>query len=202
MNIFFDLDGTLVDSRLRMYSLFQSLVSESKMSFDAYWRLKKENYKHRDILQKMFSYSEQESMAFEGEWLKSIELPSWLALDRPVEGVTEYLKRASEKSNLYIVTARQSEKNALSQISSFGWLELFDKIMVTNLVKQKHEMIKYVVKIEKTDWFIGDTGADIESGKKLGVKTAGVLSGFMSKEGLLTYKPDLIVNSVVDLKIT
>jgi phosphoglycolate phosphatase len=103
---------------------------------------------------------------------------------------------------LNVVTARQFERSTLSQIGSFGWLELFDRIIVTNQLEQKHERIRSNLKIGKTDWFVGDTGADIESGKKLGIRTAAVLSGFMSRESLQSYNPDLIVNSVVDLKIS
>ena len=41
MKIFFDLDGTLINSKMRLYSLFQELVSASNLSFDEYWNLKK-----------------------------------------------------------------------------------------------------------------------------------------------------------------
>ena len=36
MNIFFDLDGTLLDSKERLYYLFQHLVPECKFSFEEY----------------------------------------------------------------------------------------------------------------------------------------------------------------------
>ena len=35
MNVVFDLDGTLIDSRPRMHALFADLVPESDLAFDA-----------------------------------------------------------------------------------------------------------------------------------------------------------------------
>ena len=47
MNIFFDLDGTLIDSKLRLYSLFQKLVPESILTYDEYWKYKMNKISHQ-----------------------------------------------------------------------------------------------------------------------------------------------------------
>jgi len=57
------------------------------------------------------------------------------------------------------------------------------------------------VKINPDDWFVGDTGHDIIAGKKLGIKTAAVLTGFLSKEKIEEYEPDIILTSVLNFKI-
>ena len=44
MKIFFDLDGTLIDSKLRMYNLFQELVPQSNLTFVEYWEYKKNKF--------------------------------------------------------------------------------------------------------------------------------------------------------------
>lgn len=201
MNVFFDLDGTLLDAKPRMYCLFQDLVPKSKLTFNEYWKLKKDNFKHKDILTSLYAYTEDDLIEFENEWMRTIEMPEWLALDKPFEGVTDYLRTIAGITNLYIVTARQDEENVTIQLSSFGWLELVAKVFVTNGEKEKHEMVKSEIEVAKVDWFVGDTGTDIESGKKLGIRTAAVLSGFMAKEKLEWYKPDLIVDTVLDLKL-
>ncbi len=199
MNIFFDLDGTLLDSRERLYGLFQQLVPGSKLSFDDYWTLKRNKIAHKEILKNNFGYSDKAFFLFEEEWMKSIELQEWLELDKPFDGITNYLKDLKGKHQLFVVTARQYESTAIQQIHLHGWYNIFEKVLVTCQQKEKYELIKTAVKVTNQDWMVGDTGNDIQTGKKLGINTAAVLSGFMSKEKLEEYNPDIIVDNVLDL---
>lgn len=199
MNIFFDFDGTLIDSQKRLYMLFQHLVTESALTFDEYWNLKKNKISHQEILCGRFNYSSDKIIEFEKNWMARIELPEWLALDRPFDGINEFLVGLAQKHTLYVVTARQFESNALQQIKGFGWADLFKKVFVTQQKKEKFELITNEVKINEQDWFVGDSGKDIQTGKRLGIKTAAVLSGFLNKEKLLEYKPDVIKLHVMDL---
>ena len=50
MNLIFDLDGTLIDSRLRLYNLFQQLVPTSELTYQDYWAFKQEKVSNEDIL--------------------------------------------------------------------------------------------------------------------------------------------------------
>lgn len=198
-NIIFDLDGTLIESRPRLYQLFQYMVPSSKLTFDEYWQYKRAKITHKQILQNLFSYTLKDVGEFENEWLTRIELPEWLILDKPFDGVSDYLKRLSRPYKLFIVTARQSERMALEQISQFGWLEIVEKVLVTGQKQDKYDLIKNKLILNREDWFVGDTGKDIQTGKKLCVNTAAVLSGFLSKESLLQYDPDLIEENVMKL---
>ena len=199
MNIFFDLDGTLLDSRERLYQLFQHLVPDSKLSFKEYWEFKRNKTGHREILETYFSYSEEAFYSFERMWMENIELPEWLALDKPFEGVTNYLRELKTKHSLYLVTARQFEDIATQQINQSGWKGIFKKILVTRNKMDKYNLVKAAVKISGEDWFVGDTGKDIQTGKRLGINTAAVLSGFLNKNKLEEYNPDLIVDSIKEL---
>jgi phosphoglycolate phosphatase len=199
-NVFFDLDGTLLESRPRLYQLFQYMVPSSKLSFDEYWELKRNKVSHPQILKDLFSYAPEDIYRFEEDWLKQIELPEWLILDEPFEGVSGYLGELKQTHKVFIVTSRQSEKMAVDQISRLGWLELVDKLLVTGQVKEKYDLIKNEVKVGSEDWLVGDTGKDIQTGKRLGVRTAAVLSGFMNEEKLRGYNPDRILKDVLELK--
>lgn len=199
MKIFFDLDGTLIDSRGRLYRLFQHLVPASTLSFDEYWNYKRNKIDHREMLKKFFSFSQDEIFLFQENWLDQIELPQWLALDKPFRGVTEYLLELKKQHELYIVTARQFENILLSQLTDFGWNGIFVKVFVTAQKTEKADMIKKAVATNETDWFVGDTGKDIQTGKSLGLRTAAVLSGFLSKEKLQEYEPEIIVDNVINL---
>ena len=56
MNIIFDFDGTLIDSKERLFKLFSFLVPQSNLDFKAYWELKKQGIGHAEILEKHFNY--------------------------------------------------------------------------------------------------------------------------------------------------
>lgn len=199
-SIIFDLDGTLLESRPRLYQLFQYMVPLSKLSYDEYWALKRNKKTHRQILENQFFYTTEDIKQFEQEWLQQIERPEWLIWDEPFEGVSSYLRELKQTHKVFIVTSRQSEIMAFEQIGRFGWLELVDKLLVTGQVQPKYELIKNTIEIGAGDWLVGDTGVDIQTGKQLGVKTAAVLSGFMNAEKLKEYNPDIIVKDVLELK--
>lgn len=201
MNIFFDLDGTLIDSRTRLYQLFQFLVPNSQLQFEEYWELKRNKINHKEILTTKFNYSEEDFRKFEQKWMAEIELKRWLDLDKPFEGITEFLIDLSDRNALFLVTARQSEKMVLQQIKKFGWGSIFIKVLVSEQKQEKYDLIKTTVKVNPDDWFVGDTGKDIQTGKLLGIKTAAVLSGFLNNKSLLQYEPDVIANTVLNFSI-
>lgn len=201
MKLFFDLDGTLIDSKQRLYQLFQFLVPESTLSFENYWNFKKNKINHAKILTNEFDFSQENIDLFEIEWMKNIELKKWLALDHPFEGVSEYLNKLKQNNLLFLVTARQSEEMALDQIKKFNWENLFEKVFVTGQKVEKFHLINKNIKVSGQDWFIGDTGNDINTGKQLGIKTAAVLTGFLNREQLIKYEPDIIVEQVIHLDL-
>jgi phosphoglycolate phosphatase len=200
MNIFFDLDGTLIDSRKRLYELFQHLVPASVLTYEGYWELKKQGIGHKEILTTQFNYSTENFNSFEKEWMSKIELDEWLDFDRPFDGVFDYLTMLKKDHRLFLVTARQSEETALKQIEKYGWTGVFEKVLVTSQKVEKHLLIAKSANVTNHDWIVGDTGKDIQTGKLLAINTAAVLTGFLSKEKLEKYNPDIIVTQVNDLK--
>ena len=198
MKIFFDLDGTLIDSKTRLYKLFQFLVKNSKFTYTEYWGLKRNKINHDEILKTYFKYDLNEIDKFKNEWLLLIEDKEWLKLDTPFEGVTNYLKQLNNHE-LFVVTARQFEQVTKDQIESFGWAGVFKNIMVTSGKREKHTIISELYKINDKDWMVGDTGKDIQTGKMMGTKTAAVTSGIVSKEKLSLYRPDIIVENIIDI---
>ena len=198
-NLFFDLDGTLIDSTDRVYKLFNHLTPRSNFSYDEYLELKRQQIDHPTILKTKFGYSEDSIIQFQHKWMQNIEESCWLQLDKPFEGVTEMLENLSLGHSLFIVTNRQHNYPVYEQIKRFRWKRFFTDVFITNQKKDKAISIMSVIKVNKSDWFIGDTEVDVQQGKLLGVRTAAVLSGFRNKESLLKYEPDIIVSNVLDV---
>jgi phosphoglycolate phosphatase len=199
MKLFFDLDGTLLDAKPRMYQLWQHLVSSSILSFDEYWLLKRDKISHERLLGERFGYSEEAIQVFKKEWMTHIEEPEWLSMDEPFEGVAGFLAECSKENQLYVVTARQFEDRALHQVGKYPWAGYITRVLVSDKVNGKYHLVRDLLRTGDQGWFIGDTGKDIETGKALGLKTAAVLSGFLSRERLLEYHPDQIINNVIEL---
>lgn len=198
MNIFFDLDGTLIDSRLRLYKLFQDLVSNSNLTFSDYWSLKRNKIKHKKILTTKFGYTEKDFLQFEDKWMAKIEQEEYLALDTPFLDTTSFLNKLANSHKLFVITARQFETSTLSQITRFGWENFFSMVLVTEQKKEKYKLLKDNVNLTSDDWIIGDSGIEIITGKVLKINTAAVLSGFLNKKQLSQYQPDVILNNVIN----
>lgn len=102
---------------------------------------------------------------------------------------------------MFVVTARQDKIKAIKQIEDFGWIGFFNEILVTEHKNSKFNLINNELNGSTNGWMIGDTGNDIQEGKKLFLKTAAVLTGFLNEKVLKSYSPDLILDSVTNFKI-
>ena len=199
INLIFDLDGTLIESKPRLYHLFQHLVPASKLSFDDYWAFKQNKVSNEAILQNEFSFSESATQKFLADWMNHIEAPEFLAYDNNLPGVKDNLDRLSRIAKLHICTARQNRQSTVDQLDQLNLLSYFQTVMVTQQRKSKSELIAASIpSLSPNDWMIGDTGKDIQVGHFLGLKTCGVLSGFLNEKSLSPYKPDILLQSVAD----
>lgn len=198
MNIVFDLDGTLIDSKMRLYKLFQYLVPSSQFSYDQYWELKQNKISNEMILLSKLGYDQKNIERFVKEWMDLIESQEFLALDKSFPGLHAALASLKDQADLYICTSRQFRQPVLEQMEKFHLLPFFKQIMITEQMHAKETLItNLVTDLSDQDWMVGDTGHDIHVGKTLNMKTCGVLSGFMNENKLREYDPDLVIDSAI-----
>lgn len=202
MKIVFDLDGTLICSKRRLYELFCDLVKSKQLSFESYWDLKFLGNTNQDILTNEFKYSADEIKSFVNNWMLNIENDKYLDMDTLIDGVHKLLFEISKDNDLYLCTARQSKLQAFKQLEKLGILHFFKKVFVTEQKKTKKQLlIDSGVAFSNKDYFVGDTGHDVLTGKELGMTTFAVLSGFMSRAKLKLYSPDFIICNITALEI-
>ena len=196
--IFFDLDGTLIDSKDRLYELFIFLTG-IKISFDDYWLLKRDMVSNEDILTR-FLFTKDQIKSFSADWLDKIEHPEYLNKDQKftfTQGVLETLQE--KKYELYLITSRQSKAQVVMQLVRLDLIKYFKNLLITEQKFEKDHLITHLnIKLSKNDFMVGDTGMDILTGKKLGIKTVAVLTGFRNKKHLLSYFPDYIYNDILE----
>ena len=104
LNIIFDFDGTLIDSKERLFKLFSFLVSESELNFEDYWTLKKQGIGHAEILEKQFNYQSNAIQEFQIKWHQEIEKNYWINYDTPIFGVEDKLISLFENHQLQPAT--------------------------------------------------------------------------------------------------
>jgi phosphoglycolate phosphatase len=202
LNIIFDLDGTLINSKPRLYKLFQMLVPASEISYTDYWDLKSSKKTHEIILRSKFGFDDLEIAKFTNQWMDLIESPEYLAFDEKFQFTHSTLLRLQSQAQLIVCTSRQHRLSALQQLERLNLLSFFSVILVTEQKTSKESLvISCLHNLNKNDWIIGDTGIDINTGKQLGIKTCAVLSGFLNHANLLEYDPDLVLNSINDFMI-
>ncbi|WP_395608513.1 HAD family hydrolase [Pseudomonas sp. B22129] len=202
MNIIFDLDGTLIDSKARLHRLFQLLVPQSTLTFDQYWDFKFSGLSNETIVSNHFGFDERKVVEFRQEWMDLIESQTMLEIDTNFSGMHQALEELKRSATLHVCTARQHVSPVFAQLESLGLLEYFTNVMITEQNKSKESLIiQNVSNLTPGDWMIGDTGKDIQVGQALGIKTCAVLTGFMTTKALSGYRPSLILESVVDFRL-
>lgn len=201
MNIFFDLDGTLIDSRRRLYQLFQHLAPESKLTFEEYWEFKRNKVSNETILTKEFRFGPERVDRFVNDWMGKIETSEFLDLDQNFPGMHAALERLKRQATLFVCTARQTRKSTIDQLERLGLLNYFEDAMITEQRVSKAKLIARISSLMPHDWIIGDTGLDIQAGRALGINTCAVLSGFLNEASLRPYMPDLILHRAADFSI-
>ena len=198
MKIFFDLDGTLLDSRQRIYQLFTDLTSQQLMNFDEYWQYKRQMISNEWLLENKLGYNAVQIVDYQQKWFPAIESEHYLKMDSlfaPVPALLMHL--AAQGFTLFIVTARQSERLAKAQIENLGIAPYITQLFVTGKDRHKHELLSEL-QVTQTDLFFGDTGIDIQTAKLIGATSIAVLTGFRDKDVLLTYQPDKVIANVWD----
>ena len=85
VRFFCDFDGTLIDSQKRLYDLFCELCPESKMSYNEYWKIKRNRITQKDFLRKYFKYDDAKISLFHKLWLQKVEEKKRIESDIPVK---------------------------------------------------------------------------------------------------------------------
>ncbi|MEO7561810.1 MAG: HAD hydrolase-like protein [Ferruginibacter sp.] len=197
-NIFFDLDGTLIDSKQRLYQLFTDLSGQTTLNFEEYWGCKRAKQTNQAILKNMLHFSDERVTKFSSTWMRLIEDEKYLAMDTLFSDTISSLECLKTFAHLYVVTARQFEQKAIIQLTHLGIESYFKKILVTEQKQSKTDLIRTVNTPALYSLIIGDTGEETNTGKELNMITVSVLTGFRNKEVLQTYKPDYIFNDLTD----
>ncbi len=205
MKIFFDLDGTISDPSARHYRVYREVVSELKgrpLAQNKYWALKRAKTSWAHILADS-GLSLDSLDEFLALFREKIENVDYLKLDTLLPGAVDIVKSLSMHQSCYLVSLRRNRENLIQEITWLGLDTYFKKVLTGHSESdgsdKKIEIISNELLPNERAIIIGDTEADIKTGKQLGLITIGVLSGLRDKTFIDAQKPDFVVNSLIEL---
>lgn len=201
MEIFFDLDGTLIDISERYYQLYSEIVKKlggRPLKKSYYWHLKRSCTHNEKILLKSNLANSKISL-FDLEFLKNIELPKYLSYDKVFPYTKKILNLLVKKHNLYLVSYRRNTENANKQLTELGLIEKFRGIRIGRLdndgcvtkVRYIHELARGGKKL-----VVGDTDDEILAAQQVEAISLAVLSGIRNRHYLEQLSPDYIVQDI------
>lgn len=124
------------------------------------------------------------------------------------EGIPQLIEKIKSRGDRVILATSKPEVFARRILDHFDLTWYFDYICGANLEEtkrvEKEEVLLYALEISGADpsdsYMIGDRRYDMESGKKLGLSTVGVLYGYGTREELSTAGADVICETVKELQ--
>ncbi len=180
MKIGIDLDGTILDCKLRQTQLLAVLCRACSFSVDTeqYWQLKRNGLNNRAALVNTGMIATHAD-AVSALWEHAIEDMCWLGFDIPLSGVIDTLCNwRNNGHSLHLLSARRNQANARQQLRTLG-LNFFDSI---DFVSPHVALAKSDIMAErKFDIYIGDTERDRKCAENVNIPSALVSTGMRGK---------------------
>ena len=193
MQLFFDLDGTLLDVRLRYTRAHQAALrslGRSSLGGAEYWRRKWLGWSEPKIVAGL-GLNTFERQCYQRRRIELLEDPEFLALDRLQPEVAETRRRLGQDGHeLVLVTMRHQRGRLCDQLHGLGLHPVFTTILTpwrpgcSPALAKAAAIARYRQGREGPALVIGDSEADGKAARKLGLPFFALSSG-MRDERLL-----------------
>jgi phosphoglycolate phosphatase len=210
VNIFFDLDGTLIDSRERYYRVYADLLEEmgfKPLDRETYWHYKRTIRSESSILE--FSKAEKAFNEYSLERTRRMEKIEYMELDYIWPELKPVIHYISKKNNCSLITLRMDQDALIWELDHLGIKDAFFLVLQPDTgfgtpitPESKIRIMRENFSQSKLDgWMIGDTDVDILTGREFGLSTAAVSYGLQDNSILADCKPDKLFSSPKELAI-
>lgn len=206
--VILDLDGTILDGKLRHYTCYQRILSQTDyvpIDIDSYWQMKRE----RANLHQQLAMSGVEVITDEFKllWLDLIEQPEMLRLDILQPGIVEHLRAwRNAQVRLVLATLRRFPKRLARQLSDLRLDGLFHRVVISNpnlgAAGKQQQVVERVANLNPARClWIGDTEVDIAAARALGCPVWAVTCGLRAESYLASLSPDYLSLNLTDVKL-
>lgn len=197
--IILDLDGPLLEGMYRHHRCYSDILIAhgfKPIPLEQYWQLKRSRGDRRELL----SLSDANDLydVFLAEWLRQIETPKYLAMDRLQVGVLSILEEWKGLGiHLLLATMRNNANSLHIQLETLGLAQFLDKVVVvgtkhagTNKAKEIEPFLRDLDRA--TVIWIGDTEVDILAARALGLRICALTCGLRTADHLMSFSPDML----------
>jgi phosphoglycolate phosphatase-like HAD superfamily hydrolase len=205
MKVFFDLDGTLSDVRQRHYRVYSDSVhvlGGQPLPMTTYWQLKRDNMAWPMVLERS-GVNGNRSPEFLDAFVARIERPDYLKLDELFSGSLHTLAAIAPRFSRYLVSLRRHHDLLVTQIDRLGLAPHFEHVRSSasgpDASDTKFRLMREELSSGEFGVIVGDTEADVRSGKRLGLMTVAVSTGVRSAEFLAKLEPTRLLTRIEDL---
>jgi len=199
----FDIDGTLLDSAADICGAIQQVLSPhvpQSLEFDY---LRGFIGYHLDVCFRDVrpDFSREQLDALIGQYRTTYTGRNHQAT-KPYPGVKEMLAALPGRKS---TATTKGSPTTRAVLDLFGLLPHFDHVQGTDGFPCKPEpdvllrSMQAVGAIPEDCLFIGDSAADMEAGRRAGVKTCGVLYGYGKRADMERWSPDYWIESPIEL---
>lgn len=195
--LLFDLDDTLINTRIRHYKVVENFFVRHNRRFvdyKEYLKLRRDNISNSAIV-RMFDPGMSE--AFQEHWQHSIEGQKYLQYDCPIVS-TELLKQLKCRNYILgIVSLRSNSVTAIYQLKRIELYSYFDSVnfLAHNAqTNPKIEILKDLSNKFKVAGFVGDAETDKQAAERNNILFYGVKTGIYNSDNDYGYAD---VNEVI-----
>jgi len=179
--IVFDLDGTLVDVRLRHYQVYADALGEvgvEPLGPGAYWSRRRSGAGTFEIVSGLPGpiYSR-----FTAMWTERVEAARYLALDRVFPGAPQMLTAFAADYELLLLTLRWNRDALLDELRDLGLDGAFSAVISPGAGDERRKSALLAGRELGADaWVIGDSEADVKLAADVGAEFVGLTCGVRS----------------------
>jgi len=206
--IIYDLDGVLVDSTDAIVEAFEKTLNEIGVAYEEDRLMPLMGHGLIHILEQVLPVEHRgREWELRERYIHHFQ-ESDTRLTRLLPDVEETLRHLKESGYRQSVATNKTSSEAKRILELLRVDDVFDLVVgfldVSN-AKPAPDMIHYTLErlgVEKRHAvFVDDTAFGLKAGVEAGVKTVGILTGHHSREQLMEVQPDIIVDSMHELKL-
>ncbi len=194
--VVFDFDGTIADSLVSLVGIYNTVLAPlfDTRPVDPSQQERLRSRHPRELMREFgVTWRKLPRMVVRARKELNRRIPKLSTQD----GIGEVLHELKERDFTLGILSSNSTKNVNLFIETHQMESLFDFIYTGKHLLGKHRIIRSMLRHHHLHapnvLYVGDEVRDIEAGRKIGVKTAGVTWGFNSKDALQKAAPDFLI---------
>ena len=199
----FDVDGTLVDSACDICGAIQDVLAANSRSDVTDEFLRRYIGRHLlDLFEYLFPHYTPAQIDEMIVHYRRVYPARNHSMTRCYAGVAEMLSALPGRKSTATTKGTPTTRLVLEK---FGLLPYFDHVQGTDgfPAKPEPDVIYASLKVfgapARDCLFVGDSAADMEAGRRAGVKTCAVMYGYGNREEMLGWQPDYIIDRPEEL---